>query len=184
MQIPLSCLRAQQPPKHLRLWCPRVVESTLCAALSLLCLPQSGCCVFLWGFEVPVYFQLISVSLSCPPMVQIPFLFHRFLSGVLVSYDAFFFFLFSLSLSFSLLFYPVIWRVSCLIWRFKVFCQHSVGVLCELFYMPIFLFNMFVGKGEHYVLLLCHLDSSSELSNIWYLEGNGIVYIISMILYV
>lgn len=49
--------------------------------------------------------------------------------------------------------------VSCHFWRFKFFCQHSVNVLCKLFYMQIFFFfNVFGGECEHHVLLLRHLD--------------------------
>ena len=53
------------------------------------------------------------------------------LSGVLVL--SWFFFL--PSLSFSLLFYSDLWRVSCPLWRVKFFCQYSVDVLCKLFFM-------------------------------------------------
>ena len=46
---------------------------------------------------------------------------------------------FSLSLSslscFFLLFYPVMQRVSCPFWRPKIFCQCSVDVPCEWFYI-------------------------------------------------
>lgn len=71
-----------------------------------------------------------------------------------------------LSLSFFLLLYPVIWRVSCSFLRFKVFCQCSVGVLWESFYMQLFVFLVFFDafvEGEQR-LLLCHLDPTSELS--------------------
>ena len=40
-----------------------------------------------------------------------------------------------LSLSFFLLFYAILSRVSCPFWRFKFFYQHSVGVLCKSFYI-------------------------------------------------
>ena len=62
-------------------------------------------------------------------------------------------------LSLFLLFYPVTWRVSCPFWRFNVFCQCSVDVLCESFYVSmVFLVCIFVGEGECQVLLLHHLD--------------------------
>ena len=49
----------------------------------------------------------------------------------------------SLSLSlplFILLFYPVMRRVSCPFWRFQVFCQCSVDVLCEFYTGRFFFF--------------------------------------------
>ena len=36
---------------------------------------------------------------------------------------------------FFLLFYPVMWRISCSFWRFKVFCKCSIDILWESFYM-------------------------------------------------
>ena len=54
----------------------------------------------------------------------------------------------SLSLSLFLLFYPVLWRVSCPFWRSEVFCQCSVDVLCEPFYLEVGFFHVFVGEGE------------------------------------
>ena len=63
-----------------------------------------------------------------------------------------------LLLSFFLLFYPIMSRVSRPFWSFKFFCQHSVDVLCKLFYMQMCFFDVFVGEGECEVLLLCHLD--------------------------
>ena len=75
-------LSAQPPSKHLRLWCSGSWVPILCVALSLLCLPQSSCSIFLWGFEVPPSW-LISLSVRWLPSIWIPFLFHSFLSGVL-----------------------------------------------------------------------------------------------------
>ena len=73
------------------------------------------------------------------------------------------------SLSLTLLFYPVMWRVFYPFGRFKVFCRHSVDVLYKLFYMYMSFLDMFVGEGEHYVLLLHHLDPCyQELLN----DGN------------
>ena len=60
------------------------------------------------------------------PRVWVPFLVHSSLSGVLVPS----WLLFSLSL-FFLLFYPVMWRVSCPFSRFKFFCQCLVA-FCEM----------------------------------------------------
>ena len=57
------------------------------------------------------------------------------------------------------------WRVSCHFGRFKFF-QHSIAVLCELFYMQFcFCFNVFVGESEHDILLLCHFDPSLIFSS-------------------
>ena len=82
------------------------------------------------------------------------FLFNSSLSGVLVLS----------SLFFSFFFYPVVWRVSCYFWRFKVFCACSVDVLCELFYMWIFFFfDVCGGEAEHHVLLFHRLDPSPIL---------------------
>ena len=130
-------LSAQPQPEHLRLWCLRMVVLMVCVALSLLCLPLSSCCAFLWGFEVPPSW-LISTSVRWLSMVRVPFLFHNSLSGVLVYPHSFYFPLLSLSPSLPcphLLFYPVMWRVSWNFWRFKVFCKHSVNFLCESFNM-------------------------------------------------
>ena len=55
----------------------------VCEALSLLCPPQSSCCDFLWGFEVPPSY-LISLSVRWLPRLWVPFLFRSSLSGVLV----------------------------------------------------------------------------------------------------
>ena len=66
----------------------------------------------------------------------------------------------SLSLSLFLLLFPVMSRVYCPFWRFKFFCQHSVNVMCESFYMYMCFFDVFVGEDECDVLLICHLDSS------------------------
>ena len=67
----------------------------------------------------------------------------------------------SLSL-FFLLFYPVMPRVSCPFWKFKVF-QNSVDILYESFYMQMGFFDIFVGEVEHHILLFHHLDPSSSL---------------------
>ena len=76
-------------------------------------LPQTGCCAFLWGFEALSLYWLISSSISWPPSVQVPFLFHSSLSGVLIpSRPDFFLFFFSLSHFFPW-FYQVMWRYSC-----------------------------------------------------------------------
>ena len=71
-------LSAQPPSECLRLWCPGKWYQW-CLALSLLFLPQSSCCTFLWGFDVPLSW-MISLSLRWLPRVQIPFLFHCSLS--------------------------------------------------------------------------------------------------------
>ena len=129
-------LSAQSLHKHFRLWCPGMVVLMVCVTLFLLCSSQSGCCTFLQGFKVPP-FQLIYLSARWLPKVWVPFLFLSSLSRVLVlSWFPFFFFpLFSLCLSFSLLFYPVMLKVSCAFWRFTVSCHHSVDFLCFSFYM-------------------------------------------------
>ena len=118
-------LSTQPLPEHLRLWCPGAAVMMVCAALSLLWHPQSGCCTFLWGFEFPslapdyLPFQHVdSFTLS--------YLLHLRSAGpVLIPFFPSFL---SFPLFFLLSFYPVMWR-------FKVFCQRSVGVLWELFYM-------------------------------------------------
>lgn len=50
----------------------------------------------------------------------------------------------SLTLFFSLFFYPVIWRASCSFCWLEVFCHHSVGVLCNSFTMYIGVFLKYV----------------------------------------
>lgn len=60
----------------------------------------------------------------------------------------FFFSLLFLSLSFFfLLFYPVMRKISCSFWNSEVFCQCTVEVLLELFYVNLFFLNVFVGEG-------------------------------------
>ena len=87
------------------------VELMICAALILLCPPHSSCCTFPSDFEVPLS-QLISLSVRWPLRVWDPFLFHSSLSHL----DSFSHFL----SFFFILFYPVMWRVSCSFWRFKI----------------------------------------------------------------
>ena len=113
--------------------------------LFLLCLPQSSCCAFLCGFEVPLSW-LISSPIRFFPRMCVSFLFHSSLSGVLVL-SCFL----SLPFFFFLLFFPVIWRVSCPFWRFNVFFQCSVDVLCKSFYM-------------YMVFLLCLWEKVSAMS--------------------
>lgn len=127
----------------------------ICAALSLLC-PLQSAAVLLGDFEAPPS-QLISPSVRWLTRVWVPFLFNSSFSSVLVLY----WFLFSLSF---LLFYPVMWRVSCPLWRFKVFFQHPADVLCKshLDVLLFFFFNVLVGEGECHVILLCHLDPSLQ----------------------
>ena len=119
---------------------------------------------FVWGFEVAspfpadlsvswVAFQgadsfpLSHVHLRSAGPIQFPFCFSLF------------------SLSFFLLLYSGIWRVFGPFWRF---CQHSVDVLCESFYIKFFcfcflgFFDVFVGEGECHVFLLHHLDPTSQ----------------------
>ena len=67
-----------------------------------------------------------------------------------------------LPLFFFLLFSPVMSRVSCPFWRFKFFCQHSVDVQCESFYMKMCFIDVFVGEGESDLLLLCHLQKAPK----------------------
>ena len=88
-------------------------------ALSLLCPLSPATALFSWGFEIPPSSVLIPLSVRWLPRIQIPFLFHSSLSGVLAPSQLLFLFslLFSsLSLPvfsylylplFSLLFYPV-----------------------------------------------------------------------------
>ena len=117
-------LSTHPPPKHLKLWRPgAVVLPIVFAALSLLCPLQSSCCTFFCSLEVPPS-QLIFPSDRWLPWLWVPFLFHSSLSGALVHPDFFLSLLF-----FFLLFYTIMWRVSCPFWRFKVFCQCSVFCL-------------------------------------------------------
>ena len=56
------------------------------------------------------------------------------------------------SLSLFLLYYPIMWKVSCHYWRSEVFCQCSVDVLFEFFYtwwefFFFFFFDVFVREG-------------------------------------
>ena len=100
-------LHAQPLPKCLRLWHPRRWYGDLC--VSLLSLPQSSCCTFLWGFEFPSRSWLIFLPVRCLP-VWISFVVQSSLSGVLVL--AWWLFSFPLCISFYLSFYPVVWRVN------------------------------------------------------------------------
>ena len=65
------------------------------------------------------------------------------------------------SLSVFLLFYPVLWRLSCPFRRFKVVCPRSAGVLCESFQVQVVLVDVFVGEGERHIFLLCRLKPAS-----------------------
>ena len=108
-----------------------LVVQMIWPAVSLLCPPQSSCCAFLGDFEVPLSW-LIFPSVRWLSRVWVPFpslLPLRNPSPILVPFV-------SLSLSFFFLFfYPVMSRVSCPFWRFNFFCQHSVDVLGESFFM-------------------------------------------------
>ena len=123
-------LSAQPPPEHLRLWCPGAVVQMICVALSLLRPPQSTCCAFLCSCEDPLS-RPISLSGGFPGCGFLSF-FTAPSQECWSHSDSFF------PLSpclFFLLFYQVMWRVSCPFWRFQVFCQGSVDVLCESFYV-------------------------------------------------
>ena len=61
----------------------RAVVQMICAALTLLCPPQSSCCAFLSSFKVPPSL-LISSSFRWLLRVWVPFLFYSSLSGMLV----------------------------------------------------------------------------------------------------
>ena len=79
-------LSAQPPTQVSQADLCQVVVPMVCVLLSLLFPPQMSCCTFLQGFEAPSPSWLISPSVRWPPMVQIPFLFHSSLLGVLVSF--------------------------------------------------------------------------------------------------
>ena len=118
----------------------RVVLLMFCATLPLLFPTQCSFCIFLCGFEI---------SLFCPISLSEGFPGYKFLSSFTAPSqecqscpDSF------LSLSFFLLSYPVMWNVSFLFCRFKVFCQSSVDVLCKSFYMQMGFFDVFMGEGE------------------------------------
>ena len=105
------CLSAQPLPECLRQWCPGwwfrwSVQLSLCFALlcpaAVLFLATLRSCRLGWFFH----------QLGGFPGCGFPFLLHCSLSGMLLP----FWFLFSLSLSFFLLFYPVMSRVSCAFW--------------------------------------------------------------------
>ena len=111
-------------PKHLRLWCLGLMVLMIYSSLSLLYLPQSGCCHFFPN-------ALRSLHLSWSPCQLGGFLECGFISSF-TDHDSFF--PPSISL-FFLSFYSVMWRVSCPFWRFKVFCRCSVDVMCKSLYM-------------------------------------------------
>ena len=125
------------PPECLRLWYLGVVVLMVSVTLTLLCPPKSSfwASLRLWG---------PSFLADLPIRMWVPFLFYSSLLGML--FPSWFLSSISFSLSlllslsppslfFFLLFYPVMWKVSCPFWRFKVFCQGSVDVLCKSFYM-------------------------------------------------
>ena len=101
----------------------------ICASLTLLFSSHTCSCTFLGVLEIPLT-PLIFPLFRWLPRMWVPFLLHSSISGMLVLTWFIFF-----SLSFFLLFYPVMLRVSCPFRRFNFFCQHSVDVLCESFYM-------------------------------------------------
>ena len=105
----------------------QVVVQMICEALTLLCCSQSSCCIFLGDFEVPPT-GLIFQSVRWLLRMWVPFCRHSSLSGMQVLS----WFLFFLFFSFVL---PSYVKSFLLFWRFKFFCQHSVDVLCKLFYM-------------------------------------------------
>ena len=120
-------LSAQPLPEHLRLQCPGrwyqwFVQLSLSFALFSLA------AVF---FSVALRYLHLGWSLhQVTSQGWVPFLFSqlplRSAGPILIPPPLPLFFL---------LFYPVMWRVSCPFWRFMVFCQHSVDVLCKSFYM-------------------------------------------------
>ena len=129
------------------------VVQMICVALTLL-YPQSNCCLFLGDFDIPPS-QLISPSLDCLPSVRVPFLFHSSLTGVLVPShpDSF-------CISFSFSFYST-QLCGGFLSRFEGLNSDSIQYLfcanhstCRCFS------NVFVGEGEHDILLLHHLDPS------------------------
>ena len=99
-------LRAQPQSECLRWWCLKAVVLKVCVAHFMLFPPQSGCYNFVWGFEVPLLgqrcpsFSVFLSSFTAPSQVCWP--------------QSVSFLFFSLpSFSSFLLFYPVMWSISC-----------------------------------------------------------------------
>lgn len=129
----------------------------------LLCHSQFSWCTFLWSFEIPPSW-LISPLFRWLPRVWISSDFHSFLSGELVLswflVFSFFFSFFSLSLFFPFYSTQLCGGFPCPFWSLKIFCQCSVAILCESFYMCSFLY-VFVG-GECHILILWHFDPTPK----------------------
>ena len=119
--------------------------------ISLLCLPQSGCCAFLWSFEIPLPSQLISLQYRWPPRMKIPFIFHNSLSGGLVP-PWFLFSLLPLYLFFS---FVIPSYVEDFLPFLKVWFLLPVLSICSVWIDPHgFFFYLFVGEGGQHILLL------------------------------
>ena len=121
-------LRAQPLPEHLRIWYSWLVVQVVCLVLTLICPPHSSCCTCLQSFEVPLAL-LISLLIRWLHSMWVSFLLNSSFSVVIVQSR------FLLSLFFSPFVLPSYVQVSCPFLRFKFFFWHSLGVLCELFYM-------------------------------------------------
>lgn len=119
-------LSTHPPPQHLRLWCPDWWFRSVWLSLSFAV--HSLAAAFFLGTlkscQLSRSFVSQVASLQEVGSFTVP-------SQECQSHSD------SFSLSCFLLFYPVMSRVSCPFWRLKLFCQHSVDVLCKQFYMQM-----------------------------------------------
>ena len=124
-----SCFHSQPPPECFRLWCPRQWY-WWSVWLFLLCLPQSCYCAFLWGFEIPPLSCQLCGLLGCGFLSSFTAPSQECWS-ILVP-----FFLFSLSF---VLFCSaqLCGGFLALFGSLRSSYQHSVDVLCKLFYSVI-----------------------------------------------
>ena len=121
------------------------VAKTVCAGLSLFCLPELTWCTLLWASAAPYLSQLTSWPVRGLHILRGTFFFYSSLpGGQALSWLLFKYFLSS---------YPVMQWFFLKFWLYEIFCQH-----CENCPTGRCIFVFSVGRGKPYILLFHHLD--------------------------
>ena len=127
----------------------------------------SGYCTLLWGFEAPPLTWLIFPSVGRPSRLWTPFLYHSYISGVLIF--SWFLFLSLLSPCFSFFPFVLVSYVDGFLPILEVWGLLPAFSICKvkiILHVDFFSFlNMFVRESELHVLLLHHLCLTSSGSN-------------------
>lgn len=144
----ISALSPKHISRHMSEAGYRKVAMTICASLSLFCLPQVSCYIVIRASEAPYMSCLISQRMKGVPRMREPFLLHSSFPGVQVPARFLFFF------------YPI-WLCGNFSCSFgcMISSASTQQVLCERCSACRCIFNTFVGGDKLQVLLFCHLES-------------------------